>query len=69
MVSAALAELEHVGVRERRRTAVADGGYWHRNQIDSVQEVFSRLVGCAQRAQTITLPGDAREHWVDNPGS
>jgi hypothetical protein len=36
MVSAALTELAHAGVRERSKVAIADTGYWRESQIDEV---------------------------------
>ena len=34
MVTAALRELERVGVSERPQTVLADAGYWHTNQME-----------------------------------
>ncbi|MCA1701285.1 MAG: transposase, partial [Actinobacteria bacterium] len=58
MVDAALAELERAGVEQKPQVALADAGYWHHDQIDSV----------AARGIAVLIPPDSRNRKTTRPG-
>jgi hypothetical protein len=58
MVEAAEAELEKAGVTEAPEVIVADAGYWHREQMESV-------VG---RGIQVIVPPDASKRKGSRPG-
>ena len=58
MVDATLSELHNAGVEQRPRVAVADAGYWHHDQIDSV----------AAQGIAVLIPPDSRNRKAARPG-
>ncbi|MGH8573159.1 MAG: hypothetical protein ACREX8_11390, partial [Gammaproteobacteria bacterium] len=58
MVDAALAELERAGVEQKPQVALADAGYWHHDQIDSV----------AARGIAVLIPPDSHNRKTTRPG-
>ena len=58
MVDATLSELHNAGVAQQPEVAVADAGYWHHDQIDSV----------AARGIAVLIPPDSRNRKTARPG-
>jgi hypothetical protein len=58
MVAATVTELERAGVAEKPQVAVADAGYWHHEQIDSV----------AAGGIAVLIPPDANKRKGARPG-
>ena len=58
LVDAALSELHNAGVEQGPQVAVADAGYWHHDQIDSV----------AARGIAVLIPPDSRNRKSARPG-
>ena len=58
MVDAAVIELERAGVAEKPNVAVADAGYWHHEQMDSL----------AAAGIQILIPPDAGKRKGARPG-
>jgi transposase len=58
MVDATVAELERAGVAEQPKVAVADAGYWHHEQMDSL----------AANGVAVLIPPDANKRKGARPG-
>jgi hypothetical protein len=58
MVNATVCELERAGVAEKPKVAVADAGYWHHEQMDSL----------AANGVAVLIPPDAGKRKGARPG-
>jgi transposase len=58
MVDATVAELQRAGVAEQPKVAVADAGYWHHEQMDSL----------AANGVAVLIPPDAKKRKGARPG-
>jgi transposase len=59
MLDATLRELEHAGIRDKPRAAVADAGYWNEQHMDYVT---------AKHGIPVLIPPDSRRRNGERPG-